>query len=289
MSAAPLIDVLSSESFAREHIPGAVNLCVYETAFPDKVRAAFPDPSAPLQVYGLCPTALEVRTALTRLREAGYQNVTELKGGLEGWKAAGGVPEGAGFPEEPASGTYRIDAAASFVRWTGTNVLNFHHGQLSLSAGSVTIERGELKGGSFRIDMNSLSCADLTDSAMNAMLIKHLRSDDFFAVADFPVAEFTITAATPVAALPGLPNCRITGLLSLRGATRVLEIPASITHRDEGGYTARAFFGLDRTLWGSYYGSGRFFSRIGMHLVDDLVQIHLHVVTEKASTHESSQ
>ena len=34
----PLIDVLSADSYEAEHIPGAVNLCVYETAFIDKVK-----------------------------------------------------------------------------------------------------------------------------------------------------------------------------------------------------------------------------------------------------------
>ena len=48
----PLIDILSAESFASEHVPGAVNICVYETAFTNKVRATFADPATPLTVYG---------------------------------------------------------------------------------------------------------------------------------------------------------------------------------------------------------------------------------------------
>jgi len=49
-----LIDILSAESFAEEHLPGAVNICVYEGRFlPIKFGPRFPDPNAPLTIYGL--------------------------------------------------------------------------------------------------------------------------------------------------------------------------------------------------------------------------------------------
>ncbi len=48
-----LIDVLSDESYVREHLPGARNFCVYETAFLEKVAEAFPAKEVALTVYGL--------------------------------------------------------------------------------------------------------------------------------------------------------------------------------------------------------------------------------------------
>ena len=82
--ASPLIDVLSAESFVAEHLPGSVNICVCETAFIDKMLAAFPDPNTALSVYGLNDSTLEASVALTKLRTAGYAWVTALPGGLEG-------------------------------------------------------------------------------------------------------------------------------------------------------------------------------------------------------------
>jgi hypothetical protein len=38
-----------------------------------------------------------------------------------------------------------------------------------------------LTGGEFTIDMNSITCADVTDADGNAKLIGHLKGDDFFA------------------------------------------------------------------------------------------------------------
>ena len=36
---------------------------------------------------------------------------------------------------------------------------------------------------------------------------------------------------------------------------------------------------LDRTQWGSIYGSGKFFARLGQHVVNDLIHLHLKVTT----------
>ena len=104
----PLIDVLSAESFAAEHLPGSVNICVYETAFIDKIRAAFPDPNTTLTVYGLNDSTQEARVALTKLGAAGYSRVTAFAGGLEGWKASGGKIEQSAAPELP-SGQFEVD------------------------------------------------------------------------------------------------------------------------------------------------------------------------------------
>lgn len=151
---------------------------------------------------------------------------------------------------------------------------------LKLDAGQVVLKDGKLTGGNFRIDMSSLSCSDLTDSSLNEMLIHHLRSDDFFSVDAHPHAESIIESANLIEGINGSPNCEIKGNLTLRGAVFPLEISATSGQLPDGGFTAHAFTRFDRTLWGSIYGSGKFFSRVGMHLVDDLVQIHVHIVTE---------
>jgi rhodanese-related sulfurtransferase len=97
--------------FAAEHLPGSVNICVYETAFIDKIRAAFPDPNTALIVYGLNDSTLEAGVALIKLGAAGYAQVTALPGGLEGWKAGGGKIEQSGAPELP-SGQFEVGLRA---------------------------------------------------------------------------------------------------------------------------------------------------------------------------------
>ncbi len=279
----PLIDVLSAESFAVEHLPGAVNFCVYETAFLDQVVAAFPDKAAPLTVYGLNDCTLEAGVALSRLQEAEYSHAVVLPGGLEGWKANGGAVESTTLPAKPLTGKFPIDTENSVIRWTGRNLFNFHHGTLKPGCGHIEVVENRLVGGEIPIDMTSLECSDLADSAMNAMLIAHLRSVDFFDVETFPQATFTILAAHEIAgATAGMANYRMRGLFTLRGHSHEIEFPALIAEKSSGGLVAQATLDLDRTLWGANYGSGKFFARLGQHVVNDLVHLHLKIVTGPA-------
>ena len=41
---------------------------------------------------------------------------------------------------------------------------------------------------------------------------------------------------------------------------------------------AQAVFAFDRTVWGSIYGSGKFFQRLGMHLVNDLIEVQVRLL-----------
>lgn len=276
----PLIDVLSPESFASEHVAGAVNFCAYETAFIDKIREAFPDHGTELTVCGYCDDTREAEVAISKLKAAGYENVKVMAGGLKAWKAEGGALEGEGPQQSVASGRFPVDPEASFIHWTGRNLFNFHTGSLGLGDGFVKLEGGKLKAAEFTIEMNSLGCSDLTDQTMNRMLIDHLRSDDFFKVDEYPAATFVLTSATAISgATAGLPNHHIKGDLTLRGITKPIGFDALVAEKEEGIYVAQAVFEIDRTEWDSIYGSGRFFARLGQHVVNDKVHLHLKVVT----------
>jgi len=278
----PLIDVLSAESFASEHVPGAINICVYETAFLDKVRAAFPDFTTPLTIYGWDDSTREARVAAEKLGANGYKSVTSLSGGLAGWKARGGeIEQGKSPSEKTLSGRYEIDPAASFVRWTGRSLVSFHTGTLALESGHVIVENECLRSGEFVIDMTTIRCSDITDSSMNSRLAAHLRSDDFFAVDRFPKAKFNISCADIIkGATVGESNYQICGDFILRGVTQTIAFPAVFARESKGGFTAQAIFDIDRTQWGSIYGSGKFFARLGQHVVNDDINLHLKFSTK---------
>ena len=275
----PLIDILSAESFAEEHFPGSVNICVYETAFIDKIRGAFPDPNTQLTIYGLNDSTLEARVAVEKLAAAGYRRVQVLPGGLEGWKAKGGEV-GRGAPIKLPSGRFEIDQAASVVEWMGTNLFNHHEGLVKLGSGNVLIKEGQLTGGRLSIDMTSLRCTDIADAELNAHLIAHLRTDDFFSVDKYPQAELEITDVTFRSGVrPDEPNYQVAGDFTLRGVTKRIDFPAVVARKTDGSFTAQALLDIDRTSWGAKYGSAKFFGRLGQHLVNDEVHLHLKVVT----------
>jgi polyisoprenoid-binding protein YceI/rhodanese-related sulfurtransferase len=276
----PLIDILSAESFAEEHLPGAVDICVYEVAFIDKIRAAFPDPNTPLTIYGLNDSTHEAEVAVEKLAAAGYRHVQVLAGGLEGWKAKGGKVEG-GAPIQLPSGRFEIDQAASVVEWMGSNRFNHHLGTVRLGSGSVHIKNGQLAGGRLSIDMTTLQCTDIPDPALNARLIAHLKSDDFFSVDKYPRADLELTDITFRSGVsPDEPNYQVAGDFTLREVTKRIDFTALVALKADGSFTAQGVLDVDRTLWGANYGSAKFFGRLGQHLVNDEVHLHLKVVTK---------
>ncbi len=272
-----VIHLLPDEDFAEAHLPAARCFCVYESAFTGKIEEAFPNKQAPLVVYGSSDDTKEAEAAIAKLTAAGYTQVSRLAGGLKAWRAAGGEVEGTGAQgAAPVTGTYALNVSHSVIYWTGRNLFNHHTGTISLASGTVKMVADELVSAKFTIDMNSIASTDLTDPTMNAMLVGHLKSDDFFAVAEHPTAEFKATSVTPIpGCTEGSVNQLIRGQFTLRGTAKPLEFPAVIAKAADGSITAQAEFDLDRTQWGAIYGSGKFFARLMNHVVNDLVHLHL--------------
>ena len=131
--------------------------------------------------------------------------------------------------------------------------------------------------------MNSIACEDLDDSALNAMLVAHLRTTDFFDVERHPTAEFVANAAEKITAgTDGTPNYSMRGTFTLRGITRPLEFPVLFATSDDARHlTAQGQFELDRTGYGSQYGSGKLFRFLGKHLVNDHIHFHVKIHADR--------
>ena len=285
-----LIDVLPDEYYSQKHIPGAGNACVYEVVFLDKVKEMNAGESKPIVVYGETGDYLASASAFTKLSDAGYRNVYELEGGIAAWEKAGyeldceqGEPAKNYSPPalHPDKKTLKVDTEKSKIRWTGRNLGNLHYGRLGLKKGSVEIDNGMVTGGHFTINMESIVCEDIADKAMNKMLVAHLCSADFFETSTYPEGKFIITEALRLEnASPGAPNYRITGDLTLKGITHPVEFEAVIGWNTEQKLFTQAAFEIDRTKWNVMYGSGRFFERLGMHLVNDNITLQLFITAD---------
>jgi polyisoprenoid-binding protein YceI/rhodanese-related sulfurtransferase len=284
---ATLIHVLPEEHFAQQHLPGAVNACVYEMIFLSKVAELVPDKSAAIIVYGAGDPSLDSATAAEKLEKAGYTNVRDFRGGLTEWLQNGLVVEGTGLQGDSCQvdGVYELDTDTSVVRWTGRNLFNHHQGTVKLAGGRIEVQTGALKAASFTLDMNCIVCEDLVDTAYNALLIRHLRDDDFFAVDRFPTAEFVCEHAEPLpSCTPGTPNYTLHGKMTLRGVTQPLSVPAVIAAADVDHLTGQAQFELDRTQFGSHYGSGKLFAFLGKHVVNDHIHLHIKLHATRSSS-----
>ncbi len=278
-----LIDVLLPEDYACRRIPGAGNACVYEMVFLEHIAECVPDKNQTVVVYDESGSTQAARDARQKLERAGYRRVSVLEGGLQAWRAAGLAVETVSVSEPPVirDGVYGIDPEKSVVEWSGRNINNRHHGRIAVSEGGVTIQNGVPVAGSCLLDMASIINLDLQDEGWRTMLIRHLKSDDFFDVERYPTARIELKGGAAIAgATPGTPNVELAAQLTIKDVTRPICFPAIIAAQEDGTLKAQAMLDLDRTLWNVCYGSGKLYERLGMHLVNDLISIELFIVTK---------
>jgi polyisoprenoid-binding protein YceI len=260
---------------------------VYEVGFVEKVAGLVPQKSAPIVVYGAGGGSHDARVAQDRLLAAGYTAVAVFGSGLEEWRSAGLPMEGSGSlpaAAPPRDGTYLVDTTSSIVRWTGRNLFNHHSGTVPFDGGNVVLASGALVSAEFRVAMGRIACEDIPDQALNAVLLAHLQHSDFFETAAFPTAQFVSSECRPLPkATIGSPNFQLTGMLTVRGISREITFP--IVAAAEGRrLTGQAQIELDRTEFGSLYGSGRFFRHLGKHVVNDAVALHIKIHAELANS-----
>ncbi len=279
-----VIDVRLASVYAERHLHDALNNCVYEVAFGERMAQLVPDKDEPICVYGEAGS-LESQTAAEKLERMSYTQVSVLEGGIESWIEKGlptEIHDSAGPVETdtfPPEGERPIQVGASQVEWTGRNLASKHWGTLGLSSGYLEFREGELVGGMAVIDMHSIKNRDITDPEARKLLEEHLASDDFFNVTQYPEAIISLFNVIPLANVPtGTPNLHISARLTLKGVTETIEFLATAGIDGKGNWTAQASFDFDRTRFNVLYGSGRFFKKLGMHLVNDLINLQLKVV-----------
>ena len=168
---------------------------------------------------------------------------------------------------EPAT-TANIDLEKSTINWTGKKVTGEHTGTVSLKSGSLTYENGRLSGGMFEIDMTSITCTDL-EGEWNQKLVGHLKSDDFFGVANYATATLNITK------VEGGDNgsFNVTADLTIKGKTN----PVSFAVTPDGD-SFSANITVDRTLYDVKYGSGKFFDGLGDKMIYDNFELAVNLV-----------
>lgn len=170
--------------------------------------------------------------------------------------------------------SYALDTTASELTWYGFKPTGRHNGTIAIDDGKLSVEGGEVVGGSFTVDMNEIDVLDL-EGEDQQKLTGHLKSPDFFAVEEYPTAKFEITevASYSEGAVEedttrmdvvvndeevseytiDNPTHVITGNLTMRDTTLSLAFPANVNVTDNQ-ITAEAKFNIDRTKWNVSYG-----------------------------------
>ena len=177
--------------------------------------------------------------------------------------------------------TYVVNADGSTMAWVGEKVTGKHNGVISLKDGVFSVE-GDKMSGNFTVDMTSIVVKDIPmDNEYNGKLTGHLKSPDFFSVADHPEAKFEITKVVPYKAKDGEEaNYKVTGNLTIKGITHEISFPAMIT-MDGDSFSAKAKTSIDRSRWDIRYGSGSFFDNLGDKLIYDDFHLEINLVGSK--------
>ena len=158
-----------------------------------------------------------------------------------------------------------IKPEASNIEWYAEKVTGKHNGLVNLKSGSIELANGQLKGGSFTIDMTTIKVTDL-EGEYAQKLEGHLNSADFFNTAEHQTAKFTITGVKPQT--EGVNNTIINGNLAIKGISHPVSFPAKVETTD-GKFAAYGEIVVDRSKYDVRFGSNSFFDNLGDKAIYD--------------------
>lgn len=179
----------------------------------------------------------------------------------------------ASFAQKTSIEQIDIDLTQSKLEWTGKKLGGEHYGEIQLVSGYLTFTKTKLTGGTFEMDMTSITCVDITDQKSNKRLLDHLKSEDFFSVVRFPKSSFIITKVDSKSATEYL----ITGDLTIKGKTNPITFTTKIDTLNNQTI-AEATLVFDRSKYDVKFGSQSFFENLGDKLVYDDVDMNIKLV-----------
>lgn len=152
----------------------------------------------------------------------------------------------------------KVSVKSSSITWVGKKVTGKHSGTIDLKDGFFEMENGNITGGEFVIDMNSIACTDLEGDS-KGQLEGHLKSDDFFGVENHPTAKLVITNAVKDGN-----SYTVTGDLTIKETTEPISFDLQ-----QAGDNFTTTLTIDRSKYNVRYGSGSFFDNLGDKTIYD--------------------
>jgi Uncharacterized conserved protein len=162
------------------------------------------------------------------------------------------------------------DTSKTQLFWLGEKVTGQHTGTIKLQSGWLNWQDNKIVSGGFDINM-----ASLKDAEDNKMLQGHLKSDDFFGVAKYPLAKLVITGSTPFDKGTGV----VSGTLTIKDITNPIEFKATTQKKDDGTWLF-ANITIDRTKYNIRYGSGSFFDNLGDKTIYDDFKLKVNLLVK---------
>jgi polyisoprenoid-binding protein YceI len=161
--------------------------------------------------------------------------------------------------------TKKVDVSKSNIKWVGKKVTGQHEGTVNFKEGTLIFKKNKLAGGTFTVDMNSLTATDLTGEYLDK-LNGHLKADDFFATDKFATSVLVFkTIATKSNNV-----YTVTADLTIKGKTNPVTFDMTVTANK-----ATAALKIDRTKYDIKYKSGSFFENLGDKAIYDDFELNV--------------
>jgi polyisoprenoid-binding protein YceI len=153
----------------------------------------------------------------------------------------------------------KVDASKSTINWVGKKVTGQHSGTVNIQSGNLIFKGKKLTGGTFVVDMTSLTATDIKGEYA-AKLDGHLKADDFFGTDKYPTSKLVFKKI----ANKGNGVYTVTADLTIKDVTAPVKFDITVK-----GDTATTTFKVDRTKYGIKYNSGNFFENLGDKTIND--------------------
>jgi polyisoprenoid-binding protein YceI len=164
--------------------------------------------------------------------------------------------------------TSKIDISKSIVNWEGKKITGQHEGTLNFKDGYIVFKDKKVAGGSFTVNMQSLSNTDQTGSS-KIKLEGHLKSEAFFSVDNFATSTLLFKSI----AVKGANTYLINADLTIKGITNTIQFDL-ITNSNK----ATASLKINRTKYDIKYGSGSYFDDLGDKTIYDDFELNVVLV-----------
>lgn len=177
---------------------------------------------------------------------------------------------------------YKVNTAGSAVMWIGEKPTGAHNGSLSIKEGKIAVQDGKITGGSFVLDMNSITVLDL-EGDKKLGLEGHLKgsnadnADHFFNVAKYPTAQFDITKVVKREGAEDGTTHLVYGNLTIKDVSKQVGIPAAVNLMENGVHVTTPEFTINRTDWGINYKSKSILDNLKDGFINDDIKLKLDI------------
>ena len=159
------------------------------------------------------------------------------------------------------------------IQWSGSMPARTHTGLLTPEDFDLEIsDEGTVESLRVVLDMDSIDVTDL-DGGKRKKLMKHLRSEDFFYVEEYPTAQFVMDEHR---------DGELHGTITIRGISEPISIPVTVHGHPDRGWMLNGTFTFDRQKFNVNYQNSGFFGVAKNKIIRDEVELDIELTATKS-------